>query len=178
MFVNSFLHFLHFVFKVFDHLYYHYSEFFFMSFAYFLLIYLDFCVSSLFLHLCSISLPFHYYYFLTCCVWGLLFPGFKVEFFLPFGFCPLKVVLVVRKLHIGWDLCWVFVCLLFLWWSRLSGVVILSADDWVCIFCCCCLAEASCTGCYWWLGDARACIQVVSFVWVLTIWYSLGLVLC
>ena len=36
---------------------------------------------------------------------------------------------------------------------------------------------ASCTGCYWWLGDAGSCIQVVSFVWVLTIWYSLGLVL-
>ena len=26
--------------------------------------------------------------------------------------------------------------------------------------------------CYWWLGDAGSCIQVVSFVWVLTIWYS------
>ena len=26
------------------------------------LLYLDFCVSSLFLHLCSISLPFHYYF--------------------------------------------------------------------------------------------------------------------
>ena len=32
-----------------------------------------------------------------------------------------------------------------------------------------------CTGCYWWLGDATSCIQVVSFVWVLTIWYSWGL---
>ena len=27
-----------------------------------------------------------------------------------------------------------FVCLLFLWWSRLSDMVILSADDWVGIF--------------------------------------------
>ena len=60
-------------------------------------------VSSLFLHLCSISLPFHYF-FLTYCVWGLLFPGFKeswilslkkVELFLPFGFCPPKVGPVV-----------------------------------------------------------------------------------
>jgi len=50
----------------------------------------DFCVSSLFLHLCSISLPFHYF-FLTYCVWGLLSPGFKVEFFLPFSFCPPKI---------------------------------------------------------------------------------------
>ena len=32
-------------------------------------------------------------------------------------------------------------------------------------------------GCYWWLGNAGSCIQVVSFVWILTIWYSLGLVL-
>ena len=29
----------------------------------------------------------------------------------------------------------------------------------------------------WWLGDAGSCVQVVSFVWVLTVWYSLGLVL-
>ena len=41
----------------------------------------------------------------------------------------------------------------------------------------CCLDEVSCTRCYWWLGDAGSCIQVVSFVWVLTIWYPLGLVL-
>ena len=41
----------------------------------------------------------------------------------------------------------------------------------------CCLDEASCPGCYWWLGDARSCIQVVFFVWVLTLWYSLALVL-
>ena len=50
---------------------------------------------------------------------------------------------------------------------------------WLGLYFCfvCCLDEVSCTGCYWWLGDARSCIQVVSFVWVLTIWYSLGLVL-
>ena len=49
---------------------------------------------------------------------------------------------------------------------------------WLSLYFCfvCCLDEASCTGCYWWLGDAGSCIQVVSFVWVLTIWYSLGLV--
>ena len=35
-FVNSFLHFLRFVFKVFDHPYYHYSEFYVRKFAYFL----------------------------------------------------------------------------------------------------------------------------------------------
>ena len=35
----------------------------------------------------------------------------------------------------------------------------------------------SCTGCYWWLGDAGSCILVVSFVWVFTILYPLQLVL-
>ena len=63
--------------------------------------------------------------FLTYYDWGLLFPGFKVEFFFffPFGFCPP-----------GWDFCWVYVFLLFHWWAGLSEVEILSADDWVCIF--------------------------------------------
>ena len=45
-------------------------------------------------HLCSISLPFCDF-FLTYCVCGLLFPGFKVELFLPFGFFPPKVGPVV-----------------------------------------------------------------------------------
>ena len=40
-----------------------------------------------------------------------------------------------------------------------------------------CLLLTSFTGCYCWLNDAGSCIQVVSFVWVLTIWYSLRLVL-
>ena len=34
----------------------------------------------------SISLPF--IVFLTYCVWDLIFPGFEVDFFLPFGFLP------------------------------------------------------------------------------------------
>ena len=45
------------------------------------------------------------------------------------------------------------------------------------VFLFCCLDEASCTEYYQWLGDAKSCIQVVSFVWVITIWYSLGLFL-
>ena len=51
--------------------------------------------------------------------------------------------------------------------------------EWLGLYFCfvCCLDEESFTGCYWWFGDARSCIQVVSFVWVHTIWYSLGLVL-
>ena len=48
---------------------------------------------------------------------------------------------------------------------------------WLGLYFCfvCCLDKVSCTGCYWWLGDAGSCIQVVSFVWVLTIWYCLVL---
>ena len=50
---------------------------------------------------------------------------------------------------------------------------------WLGLYFCfiCCLDEASCTGCYWWLADTRSCITVVSFLWVLTIWYLLWLVL-
>ena len=44
-------------------------------------------------------------------------------------------------------------------------MVILSADDWVCIFVLACgLDDLSCIECYWWLGDAGSCTQVVSFV--------------
>ena len=45
---------------------------------------------------------------------------------------------------------------------------------WLGLYFCfvCCLDEVSCTGCYWWLGDAGSCIQVVYLVCVLTIWYS------
>jgi len=45
---------------------------------------------------------------------------------------------------------------------------------WLGLYFCfvCCLDEVSCTGCYWWLGGAGSCIQVVSFVWALTVWYS------
>ena len=39
------------------------------------------------------------------------------------------------------------------------------------------LDKVFCTGCYCWLGDAGSCIEVVTFVWVLTIWESLGSVL-
>ena len=60
----------------------------------------------------------------------------------------------------------------FLWWARLSEVVILSADLGLYFCFLWCLDEASCTR---WLGDAGSCVQVVSFVWILSIWYSLGL---
>ena len=107
--------------------------------AYFLFIYLDFCVSSLFLHLCNISLPFHFL-FLSYCVWGLLFTGFKTEFFLPFGFCPPTVGPASYRVRSVLS----FFCLFFLWWARLNELLILSADDWVCVFVVCCLYEAAC----------------------------------
>ena len=60
----------------------------------------------MFLHLCSIYLPFLFLFsfFLSYFVWGLLFLGFKesciiflkkVDLFLPFVFCPPKVGPVV-----------------------------------------------------------------------------------
>ena len=83
--------------------------------------------------------------FLSYCVWGLLFPGFKkswiyslkkVEFFLPFGFCPSKFAPVTCVYFVKGEICaeFLFVCLFFLWWARLSEVRILSANDWACIF--------------------------------------------
>ena len=117
-------------------------------------IYLDFCVSSLFLYLHSISLPFHYYYFLTYCVWSLLFPAFKVEFFLLFGFCPPKVGPVVCVCFI-----WGEICAEYLFAFPPMGKTEGGGDPvcwWLGLYFCfvCCLDEKSCTGCYWWLGDA------------------------
>ena len=119
--------------------------------------------------------------FLTYCVWGLHFPGFRVEFFLPFGFCPSKAGLVVCVNFLKGEICaeFLFVCLLVFplmgkaewggnpacWWLGLYFYFV------------CCLDKASCTGYNWWLGDTGSCIPVVSFVWILTIWYHIGLVL-
>ena len=54
----------------------------------------------------------------------------KVEYFLLFGFCPPKVGPVVPwtsyRVWFVLSFC-LFVCLFFLWWARLSEVVILSA---------------------------------------------------
>ena len=92
------------------------------------------------------------------------FPRLQVGFFLPFGFCPPKVCLVVCVSFISGEICAEFLFVGLFVFPLMDKVVILSADDWVCIFFVCCLDEASCTGCYWWLGDAGSCIQVVSFV--------------
>ena len=135
--------------------------------------------------ICAIFLCLFIFFFLSYCVWGLLFLSFteswilslkKVVFFLAFCFCPPKVGPVVCEFCIEWDICWVFVCVLYLWWARLSEVV-LRLLMIVFFFFFFHLVGASCMGCYWWLGDTGSYIQVVSFVWVLTIWCSLGLVL-
>ena len=82
------------------------------------------------------------------------------------------------------------VCVSFLFMLSFCLLVCFSSDGqgwgsgnpvcwWLGLYFCfvCCLDEASSTGCYWWLGDAESCITVVYFVWVLTIWDPLGLVL-
>ena len=43
-------------------------------------------------------------------------------------------------------------------------------------YCCCCLDEVSCTGCYWWLGDAGSGIQVLLVVGWCWVWYSSGFI--
>ena len=179
-----------------------------MQFAYLLFIYLDFCVSSLFLHWCSIFSAFSLLFFNLLCLRSP-FPKVQGWILSSFCLCPPKLgpgmlqfmgfkgsdtterlnrlteawSSGLCKLCIRWDLCWVsfclFVCLFVLslmvkaeqghnpvcWWLGLNFCFVY------------CLHEASCTGCYWWLGDAGSCIQVVSFVWVLIVLYSPELVL-
>ena len=172
--LNWFLYFLHFVFKVFDHLYYHYSEFFSSC----LPISFSFVWTSVFLVCSFICIVFLciLIFFLTYCVWSLLFPVFTVEFFLPFGFFPSKVGPVVCVSFI-----WGEICAEFLFVFPLMGKAEWGGNPvcwWLSLyFCFVCLDEAFCIECYWRLGDAGFCIQVVSFVWVLIIWYSLALVL-
>ena len=86
------------------------------------------------------------------------------------------------KLHIGRDLCWIFVVVcLFIF--PLMGKAEWGGNpvfSWLGVYFCfvCCLYGMSCTGCYLWLlGDAGSCLQVISFVWFLITWYSLRLVL-
>ena len=66
-------YFLQFIFKVLDHLYYHYSELFFRYFAYFFFIYLDLCVSSLFLF-CAVFLCLFITVIIIIGIWCLSSP--------------------------------------------------------------------------------------------------------
>ena len=91
-----------------------------------------------------------------------------------FCFCPPKVGPVVCASFIQAEIFAQFLHVCFSpdrqGWVRCNPVC-----WWLGLYFCfvCCLDEASWTGCYWWLGDAGSYIQVFSFVWVLTIWYSL-----
>ena len=84
------------------------------------------------------------------------------------------------KLPMGWDLCWVFCLFVFLFVFPLMGKAVWGGNPvcwWLGFYFCfvCCLeGTQGTTG-----GSVMcwSCVQVVSFVWVLTIWYSLGLVL-
>ena len=112
------------------------------SFSSSLLISSSFIWISVFLvcsFICAVFLPFHYFF--KHCVWGLLSSGFKVEFFLPFGFCPPNFVPGVSVSFIYGDICSELLCVCFflffltrLWWAGLCEVLILCADDWICIF--------------------------------------------
>ena len=100
----------------------------------------------------------------------------RLEFFLPFGFCPPKVGPVVCVSFVYGEIC---------------------AEIFVSLFVFPLMVKAEWGGnpvCWWYglyfcllfrwgvlhrvlLVVVWSCVQVVSFVWVLTIWYSLGLVL-
>ena len=126
-------------------------------------------------------LSFFFFLFLSYCVWGLLSQASrKVEFFLWRRLNNFFLLVSALLRLVQW----------FVWaLSRvrfLLSVCLFSSDGqgWVrrsCllmiwfVFLFCLLFRASCTGCYWSLGDAASCIQVVSSVWVLTTWHSLGL---
>ena len=141
------------------------------SFSDSLPIYSWFIWTSVFLvcsFICAVFLCLFIIFFKLLCLRSPLFWGFKeswilslknVELFLPFGFCSPKMGALYRvKFVLSFCCC----CLFVLWWARLNEVVILFADNWVCILLLL-LDEASCTRCYWWLIDARPCIQVVLF---------------
>ena len=108
------------------------------------------------------------------------FPGLQVWiFFLPFGFCPPKVGPVVCVSFIQGEICadFLFGCLFFLWWARLSEVVILSADYLVCIFILF-VVQMRCPTQGATDDWVMAGLVFKWFpLWVLTIWYSLRLVL-
>ena len=115
------------------------------------------------------------------------FPGFKESWILSLRKVEFILPLVSALLRLVQWFVWASYRVRFVLSFCLFVFPLMGEAEWgsnpVCwwlglYFCCwCCLDEASCTGCYWWLSDAGSCIQVVSFLWVLTICYTLGLVL-
>ena len=154
-----------------------YSEFFLRYFVYFL-----FIIGTFVLLICSfigvVFLCIFIIIFFNLLSLKSLFPKIQnwIFFFLLVS-ALLSLVSGLCKLQIGWDLCWDFfgvvVCLFVF---PLKGKAEGGGNPvswWFCLYFCfvCCLDKALCTGCYLWLPDAGTCIQVVSFVWVLTVWY-------
>ena len=106
--------------------YYHFFFWILLQKYIFLLHFLDFCVIP---HLRGISLTFHYPFNFFC--FSSLYPGFKVQFFLPF---VLRSFQCFEYGSSRWDMWGFILWLFFLWWARLSNVAVLSTDDWVFIF--------------------------------------------
>ena len=106
--------------------YYHFFFWILLQKYIFLLHFLDFCVIP---HLRGISLTFHYLFNFFC--FSSLYPGFKVQFFLPF---VLRSFQCFEYGSSRWDMWGFILWLFFLWWARLSNVAVLSTDDWVFIF--------------------------------------------
>ena len=122
----------------------------------------------------GISLTFHYLFNFFC--FSSLYPGFKVQFSLPF---VLRSFQCFEYGSSRWDM-WCFIlCLFFLWWARLSNVAVLSTDDWVFIFVLfvCFFVLGVPHGLQLMVGNTGSCVQVVSYVCLHSIWYPRGLVL-
>ena len=121
--------------------------------------------TSFFLVCSFICIVFICLSFLTCCVWDLLFPGFKeswilslkkVEFFASLVSALLKLVqwFVWASHRVRFMLIEIlFVCFACDWQGR--EVVILSADDWVCIVL------------FFRWGVLHGVLLVVSWCWIL-----------
>ena len=138
-FVHWFLYFLHFAFKIFDHAYYSYSKLFLGGFP----ISSSFLWTSVFIVCSFIRVAFICIIIIIIVIISLLTvfdDSFSQASRLIFFFLLVSALLWLQQwfvygwFPIGWNLWWVFVCLFFLCWPRLSKVVILSADDCVFIF--------------------------------------------
>ena len=128
---------------------------------------------------------FSFLFFFTYCVWGLFSPDFrenwilslkKIEFF-PWRSLNSFFLLVSALLMLVQWFVWAFYrvrfVLSFCLFVCLFVFPLMGKAEWCGNPVCwwlglyfCCLDKASYTGCYWWLGNARFCTEVVFFVWV------------
>ena len=174
--------FLHFLFKVFDHLYIVILN----SFSGSLPISSSFIWTYVFLVYFFICTVFLWLYFFKCCVWSPLFSGFKeswiisfkkVEFFLSFVSALISLISGLCELPIGLDYAeFLFVCFSY------------DGQGWVMWYSCPLMIEFVFLFCllFRWgvlhrvllvAGWSQVLYSSGFLVWVLTIWYPLGLVL-